>query len=327
MLAPQPSTYFLPPALAPDEVAAAVAAFADKEAQPPARPRLCCLNHLGKLDHATFEAWLEVCVRRFSMSLVYQTLLSHLFARQILRLAPNTDLWLIKSPADAADAVAAAFAASGLAPARLVLTDKLPRGTRACGRGVAVWLLMTDERLASLGQRVIWPRCRATATSSWTRTCTTATPSSPKCFPSVSPWLVFALVCPAGPRLSRVVTGNVGQVTHAGATQASRVAASLLHAAGLPQLATTSWAAYVATAVQWAADAPARAAARRHLLARRGALVAPAAFARAFATALTTAHARARLGQPPAAFAVPGDEHDADFAAASVAGVGRYGLG
>jgi len=68
---------------------------------------------------------------------------------------------------------------------------------------------------------------------------------------------------------SDALWAGVPVVTYEGETFASRVAASLLAAVGLPQLACPSIADYEARILALAADAPARAALRAHLVAAR----------------------------------------------------------
>ncbi|WP_157598112.1 MULTISPECIES: glycosyltransferase family 41 protein [unclassified Rhizobacter] len=68
---------------------------------------------------------------------------------------------------------------------------------------------------------------------------------------------------------SDALWAGVPVVTYAGQTFASRVAASLLDAVGLPQLACTTVADYEARIVELAGDAPARQALRQHLVAAR----------------------------------------------------------
>lgn len=96
-------------------------------------------------------------------------------------------------------------------------------------------------------------------------------------------------------------------VTLMGGTFASCVAAGLLSAAGVPELITSSPAAYEELALRLALDAPARAALRRRLEETR--LTAPLFDSRRFTRHLERAyetmwaiHAR---GEPPRAFAVP----------------------
>jgi predicted O-linked N-acetylglucosamine transferase (SPINDLY family) len=68
---------------------------------------------------------------------------------------------------------------------------------------------------------------------------------------------------------SDALWAGVPVVSYAGQTFASRVAASLLDAVGLPQLACTTVADYEARIVELAGDAPARQALRQHLVAAR----------------------------------------------------------
>jgi predicted O-linked N-acetylglucosamine transferase (SPINDLY family) len=64
---------------------------------------------------------------------------------------------------------------------------------------------------------------------------------------------------------SDALWAGVPLVTRMGDTLASRVAASLVHAVGLPELVTQSWDAYFALAMSLATDAPRLAALRRRL--------------------------------------------------------------
>ena len=96
-------------------------------------------------------------------------------------------------------------------------------------------------------------------------------------------------------------------LTCAGNTFAARVAASLLHAAGLPELVTHSPAAYEALALQLARE-PAQLAALRARLAQQRdtcALFDTARFTRHMESAYTTMVQRQRAGLPPASFDVP----------------------
>jgi predicted O-linked N-acetylglucosamine transferase (SPINDLY family) len=95
-------------------------------------------------------------------------------------------------------------------------------------------------------------------------------------------------------------------LTCAGATFASRVAGSLLHAVGLPDLATGSLADYEALALRLAAE-PALLAALRGRLARdRGIcpLFDTARFTRHIEAAYTAMWRRAERGEPPQSFSV-----------------------
>jgi predicted O-linked N-acetylglucosamine transferase (SPINDLY family) len=92
----------------------------------------------------------------------------------------------------------------------------------------------------------------------------------------------------------------------AGATFASRVAGSLLHAVGLPELATASIDDYAALALRLAGD-PARVTSLRHKLARNRTtfpLFDTDRFARHLEAAYATMRERTRRGEPPQSFAV-----------------------
>jgi len=91
-------------------------------------------------------------------------------------------------------------------------------------------------------------------------------------------------------------------LTMAGRSFAARVAASLLHAAELPELVTTSPAAYAALALDLAHDPARLRALRERLAASRDscALFDTARFTRALEAGYREMHARARQGLPPA---------------------------
>lgn len=93
----------------------------------------------------------------------------------------------------------------------------------------------------------------------------------------------------------------------AGRTFASRVGASLLHAVGLPELATDSFEAYEALAVRLATEPGLLAALRRRLMANlpTAALFDAARYTRHLEAAYVQMVARARDGLAPAAFSVP----------------------
>ena len=98
-------------------------------------------------------------------------------------------------------------------------------------------------------------------------------------------------------------------LTCAGNTFAARVAASLLRAAGLPELVTDSPAAYEALALALAHE-PARLAALRVQLAQQRdtcALFDTARFTRHMESAFTTMVQRQRAGLPPVGFDVPSE--------------------
>jgi len=91
-------------------------------------------------------------------------------------------------------------------------------------------------------------------------------------------------------------------LTMAGKSFAARVAASLLHAAGLPELVTTSHAAYEALAFDLARDPARLGALRARLIANRDtcALFDTVRFTRALEAGYGAMHARAVQGLPPA---------------------------
>jgi predicted O-linked N-acetylglucosamine transferase (SPINDLY family) len=92
-------------------------------------------------------------------------------------------------------------------------------------------------------------------------------------------------------------------LTRAGRSFAARVAASLLHAVGLPELVTDDQAAYEARAISLARDPVARDALRARLVANRDSapLFDAARFARNLETAYRAVHDRHLRGLPPAA--------------------------
>ena len=95
-------------------------------------------------------------------------------------------------------------------------------------------------------------------------------------------------------------------VTCTGATFAGRVAASLLHAIGLPELVTTQPADYVALALRLATDPGLLAALRAKLSVHRGthALFDSDRFRRHLESAYVTMHERHRRGEAPAGLTV-----------------------
>ncbi len=95
-------------------------------------------------------------------------------------------------------------------------------------------------------------------------------------------------------------------LTCLGTTFAGRVAASLLRAAGLPELVTASLADYEAMALELAADAAALGKIKARLVRERDAcaLFDTARFARHLESAYATMWERHRRGEPPASFAV-----------------------
>jgi protein O-GlcNAc transferase len=95
-------------------------------------------------------------------------------------------------------------------------------------------------------------------------------------------------------------------LTCSGATFASRVAGSLLHSAGLPELVTASLAEYEALALRLAHDAELLASLRRRLARNRSIcpLFDTDRFRRHIEAAYTTMWERAERGEPPQGFAV-----------------------
>lgn len=96
-------------------------------------------------------------------------------------------------------------------------------------------------------------------------------------------------------------------LTRAGRGFAARVAASLLHAVGLPELATASVAAYEATALELATRPERLAAAKARLIANRATspLFDSARFVRHLEAGYDLAHERFRRGEAPADMRVP----------------------
>jgi predicted O-linked N-acetylglucosamine transferase (SPINDLY family) len=99
---------------------------------------------------------------------------------------------------------------------------------------------------------------------------------------------------------------GVPVLTCTGATFASRVAGSLLHAVGLPELATQSLADYENLAMRLAGDPMLLLALRRKLARNRSThlLFDTDRFARHLEAAYTTMWQRAQRGEPPQSFAV-----------------------
>jgi predicted O-linked N-acetylglucosamine transferase (SPINDLY family) len=95
-------------------------------------------------------------------------------------------------------------------------------------------------------------------------------------------------------------------LTCSGATFASRVAGSLLHSVGLPELVTTSLAEYEALALRLSHDAELLASLRNRLARNRGTcpLFDTARFTRHIEAAYTTMWQRAERGEPPQSFTV-----------------------
>lgn len=96
-------------------------------------------------------------------------------------------------------------------------------------------------------------------------------------------------------------------VTKQGGQFAARVASSLLHAAGMPELVTTSEADYERLILELATDPARLSGTRAQLAANRltTALFDTVGYTRYFETALEMAHARHLAGLPPAHFDVP----------------------
>ena len=96
-------------------------------------------------------------------------------------------------------------------------------------------------------------------------------------------------------------------LTCTGKTFAGRVAASLLHAAGLPELVTETLADYEAMALRLARDPAALASLNARLIQNRetAALFDAALFTSRLETAYATMHERYQRGLPPAGFTVP----------------------
>jgi predicted O-linked N-acetylglucosamine transferase (SPINDLY family) len=96
-------------------------------------------------------------------------------------------------------------------------------------------------------------------------------------------------------------------VTCSGETFASRVAGSLLHAAGVPELATDNFVDYEALALKLAMEPDTLAAVRAKLARRRDAcpLFDTGLFCRHLEAAYAAMHERHRRDEPPASFDVP----------------------
>jgi protein O-GlcNAc transferase len=105
---------------------------------------------------------------------------------------------------------------------------------------------------------------------------------------------------------SDALWAGVPVVTCLGSTFASRVAASLLHAIGLPELVTTSLADYEALALKLARQPELLAATKTKLAAHRNthALFDTDRFRRHIEAAYLTMYERNLRGEPPANFAV-----------------------
>nr|WP_247895134.1 hypothetical protein [Azospirillum brasilense] len=107
---------------------------------------------------------------------------------------------------------------------------------------------------------------------------------------------------------SDALWGGLPVVTLPGRTLQSRVAASLLHAAGLPEFVTESLAHYESAVLRWSNNRSGLAAVRDRLRAERdsGPLFDMNAYTRLLDQALLTMLDRQRRGLPPATFTVAG---------------------
>jgi protein O-GlcNAc transferase len=114
------------------------------------------------------------------------------------------------------------------------------------------------------------------------------------------------LPCNAHTTASDALRMGLPVVTCLGSTFAGRVAASLLHAVGLPELVTTSNAEYEALAFKLATEPASLDAVRSKLSAHRSthALFDTDRFRRHIESAFTTMHERHRRGEPPDGFSV-----------------------
>jgi predicted O-linked N-acetylglucosamine transferase (SPINDLY family) len=112
----------------------------------------------------------------------------------------------------------------------------------------------------------------------------------------------------AGTTASDALWAGLPVLTCSGRSLAARVAGSLLHALGLPELVTDSLPAYEAQAVALATDPPRLLALRRRLQAGRAQapLFDAARFTRHLEAAFEAMMARWRAGQPPADLVVDG---------------------
>ena len=113
--------------------------------------------------------------------------------------------------------------------------------------------------------------------------------------------------CTAHTTASDALWAGLPLLTCQGQTFAARVAASLLHAVGLPQLVTQSLAEYEALALQLARQPQQLAALRQQLLAqrRRSPLFDAVGYTQALETAYQHMHQLAQQGLAPTAFSVP----------------------
>ncbi len=114
------------------------------------------------------------------------------------------------------------------------------------------------------------------------------------------------LPCCAHTTASDALWAGLPVLTCSGTTFAGRVAASLLHALGLPELVMPSLAEYEATALRLAGDPAALAALKAKVAAHRGThpLFDTARFCRGIEAAYIEMHARARRGEAPVGFSV-----------------------
>jgi predicted O-linked N-acetylglucosamine transferase (SPINDLY family) len=109
----------------------------------------------------------------------------------------------------------------------------------------------------------------------------------------------------AGTTASDALRVGVPVLTCAGEAYASRMAGSLLVAAGVPELVTHSLADYEKVALDLARNPAALATIRDKLSAQRERLFDTARFCRHLEQAYLTMYERVRRGEPPASFAVP----------------------
>ena len=111
-----------------------------------------------------------------------------------------------------------------------------------------------------------------------------------------------------GATVSDALWAGLPVVTCAGGAFASRMAGSLLHAIGLPELVTHSLADYEALALRLATDAPMLADLRQRLAHNRDThpLFDTDRFRRNLEAAYVTMWEKTQRGEPPASFAVPG---------------------
>lgn len=131
---------------------------------------------------------------------------------------------------------------------------------------------------------------------------------------SLADLFLDTLPCNAHSTALDALWAGVPVLTCPGRAFAARVAASHLHAAGLPELVVDSLAAYEAAAVRLATRGDERAALRLRLAGtcRSGPLFDTAGYARHLSVALLAMHARSADGAPPAGFDVT-DSGDVDW--------------